>query len=160
MTTGEALKTLETVSAYTHIDTDYAYDKTDGTVKLVPGRDIADALDMGIAALRAQEEQENRELLIQEKQCNICWKWFSSSDKDGYVCPDCQRKKQERDNPKPLTLEELREIDGVVWVCYPQVTFWTLTDKMCCTRYKFSSADYGKTWLAYRNKPTEVDEDV
>lgn len=59
---------------------------------------------------------------------------------------------------EPLTLDELRKMDGDVWVCYPQPTFGTnlLTEHMDCTRYKFSFADYGKTWLAYRQKPKEV----
>lgn len=61
-----------------------------------------------------------------------------------------------------LTLDELRQIDGVVWVCYPQPTFGTQlppTDNMSCSRYKFSFAEYGKTWLAYRQKPEEVGHD-
>lgn len=58
---------------------------------------------------------------------------------------------------EPLTLDELRKIDETVWVCYPQPTFGTnlLSEHMDCTRYKFSFADYGKTWLAYRKKPDE-----
>ena len=58
---------------------------------------------------------------------------------------------------EPLTLEELRKMDETVWVCYPQPTFGTnlLTEHMDCTRYKFRFADYGKTWLAYRQKPEE-----
>ena len=58
---------------------------------------------------------------------------------------------------EPLTLDELRKMDETVWVCYPQPTFGTnlLTEHMECTRYKFSFADYGKTWLAYRQKPEE-----
>lgn len=58
---------------------------------------------------------------------------------------------------EPLTLDELRQMDETVWVCYPQPTFGTnlLTEHMECTRYKFSFADYGKTWLAYRQKPEE-----
>ena len=58
---------------------------------------------------------------------------------------------------EPMTLEELRKMDETVWVCYPQPTFGTnlLTEHMDCTRYKFRFADYGKTWLAYRQKPEE-----
>lgn len=58
---------------------------------------------------------------------------------------------------EPLTLDELRQMDETVWVCYPQPTFGAnlLTEHMECTRYKFSFADYGKTWLAYRQKPEE-----
>ena len=60
-------------------------------------------------------------------------------------------------NNEPLTLDELRKMDETVWVCYPQPTFGTnlLSEHMDCTRYKFSFADYGKTWLAYRQKPEE-----
>lgn len=62
---------------------------------------------------------------------------------------------------EPLTLDELRKMDETVWVCYPQPTFGTnlLTEHMECTRYKFSFADYGKTWMAYRQKPEEDDHD-
>lgn len=56
----------------------------------------------------------------------------------------------------PLSLEELREIDGVVWICYPQATFGTRlppADHLTCTGYKFSFSEYGKTWFAYRRPP-------
>ena len=58
---------------------------------------------------------------------------------------------------EPLTLDELRKMDETVWVCYPQPTLGTnlLMEHMECTRYKFSFADYGKTWFAFRRKPEE-----
>lgn len=72
------------------------------------------------------------------------------------ICLEALRAQQQPN--VPMTLDELREIDGVVWVCYPQATFGTQlppTESMSCSRYKFSFADYGKTWLAYRRKPEE-----
>lgn len=89
------------------------------------------------------------------------------------------REKVEREDPEPLTLEELRQMDGEpVWVC-------DLGDKdfvHCCVvqigtplKYQdidhynsalipgvehdwYSFGDYGKTWIAYRHKPKEVTE--
>ena len=59
---------------------------------------------------------------------------------------------------EPLTLDELRKMDGEVWVCYPQAIFGSNlppAEDMSCSRYKFRFSDYGKTWLAYRQKPEE-----
>ena len=59
----------------------------------------------------------------------------------------------------PLTLAELRTMDGEVWVCYPQAIFGSNlppAEDMSCSRYKFIFSDYGKTWLAFRQKPDEV----
>jgi hypothetical protein len=56
----------------------------------------------------------------------------------------------------PLTLEELRGMDGPVWVCYQQETWGPQhpnADNLTCSRYKFTFDNYGKTWLAYRRKP-------
>lgn len=61
----------------------------------------------------------------------------------------------------PLTPAELREMPGPVWICYPQETFGPqhiMADDISCTRYQFSFADYGKTWLAYRRKPEEEND--
>lgn len=52
----EAKQVIATVLQYTQTDCDYAYDNADGTVKLVPGQDIADSLEMALTALREQEE--------------------------------------------------------------------------------------------------------
>ena len=59
---------------------------------------------------------------------------------------------------EPLTLEGLRGMDGVVWICYPQATFGTRlppADQLTCTRYKFPFSEYGETWLAFRRLPKE-----
>lgn len=93
------------------------------------------------------------------------------------IAADALREKAEREDPKPLTLEELRQMDGEpVWVC-------DLGDKdfvHCCVvqistplKYQdidhynsalipgvehdwYSFGEYGKTWIAYRYKPKEV----
>lgn len=57
MTREEAKKVIATVLQYTQTDCDYTYDNADGTVKLVPGQDIADSLEMALTALREQEER-------------------------------------------------------------------------------------------------------
>ena len=62
---------------------------------------------------------------------------------------------------KTLTLDELRKMDGEVWVCYPQAIFGSNlppAEDMSCSRYKFRFSDYGKTWLAYRQKQEEWTE--
>ena len=95
-----------------------------------------------------------------------------------HMALDALREKAEREDPKPLTLEELRQMDGEpVWVV-------DLKEKACCgccvisiskpliyqdtdhynaayipgiehTWYEFR--DYGKEWTAYRHKPVEVE---
>ena len=62
---------------------------------------------------------------------------------------------------KPLTLDELRQMDGEpVWVQSPGVPEygrWAIVEGVgenCLfLRDDFTCHDYGKTWLAYRQKP-------
>ena len=82
-----------------------------------------------------------------------------------------------REDPKPLTVKELRQMEGEpVWVkiidasnfCWPQDAFddYGLVRKSWVRMWDRSRADlytvshhfeeYGKTWLAYRNKPKEA----
>ena len=69
---------------------------------------------------------------------------------------------------EPLTLEELRQMDGEpVWIKLfdPDEAFWVLRNEWVDTRNPepmilfhmrwYSHVDYGKTWLAYRQKPEE-----
>ena len=69
---------------------------------------------------------------------------------------------------EPLTLDELREMDGdPVWIKLfdPDEEFWVLRNEWVDTRNPepmilfrmrwYSHSDYGKTWLAYRQKPEE-----
>ena len=63
----------------------------------------------------------------------------------------------------PLTLDELREMDGEpVWVQSPGVPEygrWAIVEGVgenCLFLHDdFTCHDYGKTWLAYRQKPEE-----
>lgn len=73
------------------------------------------------------------------------------------------RAQQEAEKNEPLTLDELREMDGEpVWmVCLtaPDLSCWGFHDEdgVCGYCANFSDDDYGKTWLAYCRKPEEGD---
>ena len=118
--------------------------------------------------------------------CIICGRWFANIIHDG-ACPTCSRvikqlrlnmtanrlielAQAEKDgrlvvlpHNDPLTLEELREMDGEpVWVCEPNGTngVWGLVD----LEYQMVRLHGGglaiwenndKSWLAYRRKPEE-----
>ena len=69
---------------------------------------------------------------------------------------------------EPLTLDELRQMYGEpVWIKLfdPDEEFWVLRNEWVDTRNPepmilfhmrwYSHVDYGKTWLAYRQKPEE-----
>ena len=69
---------------------------------------------------------------------------------------------------EPLTLDDLRKMDGEpVWIKLfdPDEAFWVLRNEWVDTRNPepmilfhmrwYSHVDYGKTWLAYRQKPEE-----
>ena len=68
---------------------------------------------------------------------------------------------------EPLTLDELRKMDGEpVWVQSPGVPEygrWAIVEGVgenCLfLRDDFTCHDYGKTWLAYRQKPEENGHD-
>ena len=65
---------------------------------------------------------------------------------------------------EPLTLDELRQMDGEpVWVQSPGVPEygrWAIVEGVgenCLFLHDdFTCHDYGKTWMAYRQKPEEV----
>lgn len=77
------------------------------------------------------------------------------------------REKLARDNPKPLTLEELRQMDGEpVWIVadhygtYADVVRILGRDKgdarvSFSINYRLQENGHGKTWTAYRHKPKE-----
>lgn len=89
------------------------------------------------------------------------------------------REKAEREDPKPLTYNELLQMDGeLVWfeaidisdysiqnesswaeVCIPtwkqEVWFWRFGNEC---EMEPTPKNYGKTWIAYRHKPKEVQE--
>ena len=68
---------------------------------------------------------------------------------------------------EPLTLEQLREMDGEpVWVeTKAGLKFWGIVTKICVSsgdgRYLLITEDteYGQTWVAYR-RPPEGEEDT
>lgn len=77
------------------------------------------------------------------------------------------REKQERENPKPLTIEELRQMDQqpvYVVPANPTETAgceWCVmwNDEACIPSYEawaWPIKDYGKTWTAYRHKPVDA----
>ncbi len=78
---------------------------------------------------------------------------------------DALRAQQERENPKPLTLEELPGMLGVpVWIQppgMPEHGRWAIADgvniegKALYLLEDYTCHDYGKVWIAYRHKPKE-----
>jgi hypothetical protein len=78
------------------------------------------------------------------------------------------REKAKREDPKPLTLEELRQMDGEpVWIkadhygVFADVVHILGKDDGDAfigfkINYRLQENGYGKTWIAYRHKPKEV----
>lgn len=74
---------------------------------------------------------------------------------------DALREKAEREDPKPLTLEELRQMDGEpVWIddWWEDSHGWELS--MDASDYfegeRRTEKEYGSIWVAYRHKPRTV----
>ena len=118
--------------------------------------------------------------------CIICGSWFASTIHDG-ACPTCsraikqlrlnmtanrliERAQAEKDgrlmvlpHNDPLTLEELREMDGEpVWGAFSDgsgrymIIQWHNSEFFKTFECGFLLLEeYGKTWLAYRRKPEE-----
>lgn len=76
---------------------------------------------------------------------------------------DAIRDKLDREKPKPLTIEELREmhgepvwLDGFEWrVCYGTSTFRGSEYLETGSGSGIPLDDYGERWNAYRHKPKE-----
>ena len=76
-------------------------------------------------------------------------------------------RQQGQERNAPLTLDELRQMDGEpVWVQSPGVPEygrWAIVEGVgenCLFLHDdFTCHDYGKVWLAYRQKPEEDDHD-
>ena len=79
------------------------------------------------------------------------------------------QEKAERENPKPLTIEELKQMGGCPVYVIPLQPFqqqwegWHLMYDDCSGAavpgieyWNWSLEDYGETWIAYRHKPKEV----
>lgn len=81
---------------------------------------------------------------------------------------DAIREKQERENPKPLTIEELIQMqDQPVWLKYlnnPVCDRWGIVEgaseiegqKYLFLRGEYGYSEYGKGVVAYRYKPKEA----
>ena len=71
------------------------------------------------------------------------------------------REQEERENPKLLTLDELRKMDGEpVWLQdneYPENTGWAIWNDVLkeCWLDPENTEQYGVFWFAYRSKPKE-----
>lgn len=103
---------------------------------------------------------------------------YANGVEDAYISPcllkaikngiAALREQEERENPKPLTLDELRQMDGqpvyIVDLCQHGgfTTGWTVfsSHDICGFQIKssnkmLSAYGYGERWLAYRSKPKE-----
>ena len=84
---------------------------------------------------------------------------------DKQFVSDALKEKLERENPKQLTIEELKTMIGEpVWVQgpgLPQYGRWAIVEDAFGTSLflvnDFTCHDIGKTWEAYRHKPKEED---
>ena len=115
-----------------------------------------DAIDMAISALRQQDPNDwictlKCTALMDEGMCS-----------HGGLCCLYESQRTIKEN-QPLTLDELRKMDGEpVWVQSPGVPEygrWAIVEGVgenCLFLHDdFTCHDYGKTWLAYRQKPEE-----
>lgn len=114
------------------------------------------ALDMAIFALRQEEPNDwvctlKCTALMDEGMCS-----------HGGLCCLYESQRTIKEN-QPLTLDELRKMDGEpVWVQSPGVPEygrWAIVEGVgenCLFLHDdFTCHEYGKTWLAYRQKPEE-----
>ena len=142
MTREEAISILERVA-----HTESKWPGTDDTLE---------ALGMAISALRQQEPNDwictlKCTALTDEGMCS-----------HGGLCCLCESQRTIKEN-QPLTLDELRQMEGEpVWVQSPGIPEygrWAIVEGVgenCLFLHDdFTCHDYGKTWLAYRQKPEE-----
>ena len=120
-------------------------------------------------AFRAQQEAE------QKSPCTLCG--YSGKHLDAPPCTRCPAYPKETEKNEPITLDELREMDGEpVWIVIidhdsfadknDDFDGWGLCRKSWVRMWDEKRADlvhadhhfedYGKTWMAYRRKPEET----
>ena len=108
-------------------------------------------------------------------RCSTCGAAIHEGIEDGNGCHDRAVKawnRRAQENPQPLTLEELQEMDGEpVWIDYMDgFATWRIIesvdnpDKPYARIHFYETIwkhlfDYGKTWLAYRTKPERSGEE-
>lgn len=67
------------------------------------------------------------------------------------------KEKAERENPTPLTIEELVQMDGVpVWIKDKHSSGYEFSEDAADYFEGRNIKEYGKAWIAYRNKPKET----
>ncbi len=104
---------------------------------------------------------KNLQDMLDDPLCN--WKMTGRQIDAVNAAIDALRAQKEQENPKPLTLEKLREMDAPVWcLCKPfpfegENGFWCLCKKgdiltPAGTRFH---VDNIPNWVFMRNKPRE-----
>ena len=124
---------------------------------------LREALDMAISALRQQEQAFE---CTQYEECEyngnpVCN--LPAKEK----CPHGLKRNDGKN--KPLTLDELRRMEGQPVYIVENTEYWAIVnsfDQAGVYLLSYGNPDdygyfglYGKTWLAYRQKPEEDDHD-
>ena len=119
---------------------------------------LREALDMAISALRAKQEQEHECICGSTKlPCSRC-----------NPGPCDHRQEPVANRNEPLTLDELRRMEGQPVYIVENTEYWAIVnsfDQAGVYLLSYGNPDdygyfglYGKTWLAYRHKPEEGTE--
>lgn len=113
-----------------------------------------------------QEEKASFERAPDLNGCPMTECWQKAIDVYDMAISALRQQDQSPDSGKmmPLTMDELRTMDGEpVWVQSPGVPEygrWAIVEgagENCLFLHDdFTCHEYGKTWLAYRQKPEEV----
>lgn len=121
------------------------------------GLSYYEAIEMAISALRQQEQTP----------CSRCG--YGGKHLDAPPCTTCPAHPKGQERNEPLTLDELREMDGEPVWCVSMLSEqseWAILKvtemsktwfiAMAGASCGYGDKDtYGKTWLAYRQKPEE-----
>lgn len=153
MTVDEAIETLE-------------------ILRILDAPGLSEAVHMAISALRAQQEAKS--------PCAVCG--YGGKHLDAPPCTSCPAHPKEPEKNEPLTLDELRKMDGQsVWLViserYQRLKHWdgwstVMVDdelkrfgirlirmfKPGCGALVYYNEDYGKDWTAYHRPPERSTE--
>lgn len=124
-------------------------------------------------ALEKANEQIGRALYISEcsrnpglrKIYDNQLKWLGTVFDLARIGLTTLRAQQERENPEPLTLDKLREMDGEPVYVHSDIFSddcgWRVIKTVNVLDIQFTNgdwlhfSDYDKSWIAYRHKPEE-----
>lgn len=136
-----------------------------------------EAINMAITALRAQQEDKkfNPPCYQPEQFGDGCaYQCYDGDDEPIDKCKECplcnsdkHRCQQEAEKNEPLTLKEMRKMDGEPVYVVPQnggyvagATNWAKVNAKCerceASNLNFYFCEYVTYWLAYRHPPKEV----